>query len=113
MEGDTVITKLEYRKCSFSAGDCAAIMANSLTRNTSVDSISVERPLDLALCLSAFRIGITAMLQDNTSTESLSILYEKMAEAEELVDRIDTTTIWATTTTISRVLLPLQLHCPH
>jgi hypothetical protein len=42
MEG-TAITKLEFRGCSFSAGDCAAIIATALIRNSSVLSISVCR----------------------------------------------------------------------
>jgi hypothetical protein len=41
MEG-TVVTKLEFMDCSFSAVECDLMMANSLSRNTSVISIITD-----------------------------------------------------------------------
>jgi hypothetical protein len=41
MEG-MAVTKLQFSDCLFSPGECAAIMANGLTRNTSVTNIKVE-----------------------------------------------------------------------
>jgi hypothetical protein len=41
MEG-TVVTNLEFRYCSLSDGECAAVLANGLARNTSVSCITVE-----------------------------------------------------------------------
>jgi hypothetical protein len=68
MEG-TVITKLEFLDCSFSAEESAAIMANGLTRNTSVVSISVKWPLDEAV------IGaVAAALPSNSTLRELSLM---------------------------------------
>jgi hypothetical protein len=41
----TVITRLEFKRCAFCNRDGAAILANALTRNTSVSYIEVESPL--------------------------------------------------------------------
>jgi hypothetical protein len=48
MEG-TAGTKLVIRFCSFGDGECTVMMANSLSRNTSVSSIEVVSPLDQTL----------------------------------------------------------------
>jgi hypothetical protein len=48
IEGTTV-TILQFNDCSFSIGECAAILANGLARNTSVSYIKVERYRDEAL----------------------------------------------------------------
>jgi hypothetical protein len=48
MEG-TAVTSLEFQRCSFSAVQCAVIMANGLVRNTSVSYMTVESPKDGAL----------------------------------------------------------------
>jgi hypothetical protein len=45
----TVITNFKFSHCTFSSEECAIIMANGLTRNTSVISISVMFPFDEAL----------------------------------------------------------------
>jgi hypothetical protein len=45
----TAITNLKFSYCTFSAEECAIIMANGLTRNTSVISISVMHQFDEAL----------------------------------------------------------------
>jgi hypothetical protein len=49
MEG-TAITSVEFTECSFSTGECAVMMANGLSRKTSVSHIKVASPLDQALC---------------------------------------------------------------
>jgi hypothetical protein len=67
MEG-TAVTKLEFSECSFSAEECAAIMAKGLTRNTSVVSILVAEPLDGVI------IGaLTAALPSNSTLRELSV----------------------------------------
>jgi hypothetical protein len=48
MEG-TAVTKLDFRYCSLPAGECAAILASGLARNTSVISITLQRGSDQAL----------------------------------------------------------------
>lgn len=48
MEG-TAITKLQFIHCSFSAGESGDMLANGLSRNTSVSSIKVVSPLDQAI----------------------------------------------------------------
>jgi hypothetical protein len=45
MEG-TVITRLEFKSCSFPAEGSVTVLANALTRNTSVSYIEVESPSD-------------------------------------------------------------------
>jgi hypothetical protein len=68
MEG-TVITKLQFWNCSFSAEESAAIMASGFTRNTSVVSISVSGPSGGAL------IGaLAAALPSNSTLQDLSLL---------------------------------------
>jgi hypothetical protein len=49
MEG-TVVAKLEFRACSFSDEECSTILANALSRNTSVSCIEVVSSFDEALC---------------------------------------------------------------
>jgi hypothetical protein len=70
MEG-TLTTKIEFRNCSFSAsGECPAIMAKGLTRNTSVISIEVAEPSDEVI-ISA----VTAALPSNSTLRELSFLH--------------------------------------
>jgi hypothetical protein len=45
----TAVNKLAFRECKFPAGECAAIMANGLSRNTSVTHIKVRSTLEQAL----------------------------------------------------------------
>jgi hypothetical protein len=61
MEG-TAVNTLHFKECSFSTGECAAIMANGLARNTSVSYIKVERPRDVAL----YSVLATALLSNST-----------------------------------------------
>jgi hypothetical protein len=69
----TVITKLEIRHCSFLAEESAAIMAKGLARNTSVLSMNVEGPLDVAL-ISALAMA----LQSNFTLQALSFLSDSI-----------------------------------
>jgi hypothetical protein len=48
MEG-TGVTKLEFKRSSFSALECAVMIANGLSRDTSVSPIIVESPFDQML----------------------------------------------------------------
>jgi hypothetical protein len=65
MEG-TVITRLELRDCSFPAGECRAILANGLSRNTSVTYIEVESLFDEEI------IGaLAAALPSNSTLQDL------------------------------------------
>jgi mRNA-degrading endonuclease toxin of MazEF toxin-antitoxin module len=61
MEGTAVAT-LKFKECSFSAGECTAIMANGLARNTSVSYVRVERHRDVAL----FSVLATALHSNST-----------------------------------------------
>jgi hypothetical protein len=61
MEG-TAVTKLEFKSCSFSALECALIMANGLSRNTSVSHIKVISPPDQTL----YSALATALLSNST-----------------------------------------------
>jgi hypothetical protein len=45
----TAITSLEFTDCSFSAGECAVMMANGLSRNTSLTRIDVSESCDETL----------------------------------------------------------------
>jgi hypothetical protein len=65
----TVVTTLEFRECSFSAGECATIMANGLARNTSVSYIKVaQRHRDGAL----YRV-LAAALPSNSTLRRLDL----------------------------------------
>jgi hypothetical protein len=68
MEG-TEITDLEFEDCSFSDGECAVMMANGLSRNTSVASIRVVSPFDEAL-----NCALAAALESNSTFRVLSFL---------------------------------------
>jgi hypothetical protein len=70
MEGSAV-DALEFRECSFSVGECAAILANGLARNTSVSYIKVERNLDEALN----SVLATALLS-NSTLRRLDIIHQ-------------------------------------
>jgi hypothetical protein len=59
---DMAVTKLEFSECSYSAIECAAVMANGLARNTSVSCIKVERLRDEAF----YSILVTAFASNST-----------------------------------------------
>jgi hypothetical protein len=61
MEG-AAITSLEYEFCSISAGECAAMMASGLSRNTSLRYIKVVSSRDQAL----FDVLATALPSNST-----------------------------------------------
>jgi hypothetical protein len=67
MEG-TAVTKLEFRECSFSVGERAAIMASGFSKNTSVSSIEVALPVDEAL-----NEALAAALPSNSTLQELSL----------------------------------------
>jgi hypothetical protein len=61
----TAVTKLEFSNCSFSTLECAAILAESLSRNTSVSQIEVAAPLDQVLYSAlAAAIPLNSTLRD-------------------------------------------------
>jgi hypothetical protein len=65
----TAVTKLEFDECSFSAGECALMMASGLSRNTSVTHISVQ-------CSNAHQALIDALaaaLPSNSTLQHLTI----------------------------------------
>jgi hypothetical protein len=62
MEGTATITDLEFRYCSFSALECAIMMANGLSRFTSVSHIIVVSSRDQAL----FDVLATALPSNST-----------------------------------------------
>jgi hypothetical protein len=64
----TAFTSMEFNNCSFSAEGSAALMANGLSRNTSVSHIEVVSPPDQAL----FSALATA-LPSNSTLRSLSL----------------------------------------
>jgi hypothetical protein len=67
MEG-TVVTKLDFRFCSFPDGEeCAVMLANSLSRNTSVSKIYVESPLNQTICST-----LASALPSNSSLRDIS-----------------------------------------
>jgi hypothetical protein len=68
---DTAITKLEFDRCSFSAGECAVLMTDGMSRNTSVSHIKVESPRDQAL----FDALATA-LPSNSTLRRLDLCWE-------------------------------------
>jgi hypothetical protein len=78
MEG-TAITNLEFTKCSFSAGEYAAIMATGLSRNTSVISIAVQ-------CLSARALfdALTAALPSNSTLQHLDLCWQNNHDNPDL-----------------------------
>jgi hypothetical protein len=64
----TGITNLDFTRCSFTSEESAAIVANGLAKNTSVVSINVEWPVDVAL------IGaLTVALPSNSTLRELSV----------------------------------------
>jgi hypothetical protein len=67
MEG-TAVTKLTFRGCAFHAGECTAIMASGLSRNTSVSHIDVMFPPDQALF-----DALAAALPLNSTLQELSL----------------------------------------
>jgi hypothetical protein len=62
-----VFPNLEFRYCSFSDGECAAIMANGLARNTSVSRITVQGQGDEAI-----KKFLAAALPLNSTLQELS-----------------------------------------
>jgi hypothetical protein len=69
MEG-TAVTKLELRFCSFSAPECASMMANGFSRNTSVSNIkaSFDEQFDPTLY-----IALATALPSNSTLRDLSV----------------------------------------
>jgi hypothetical protein len=65
---DMAITNIEFRSCSFSTLECAVMMANGLSRNTSVTHIEVESPLHDAL-----RNALVVALPSNSTLLHLSL----------------------------------------
>jgi hypothetical protein len=85
MEG-TTFTNLEFSECSFSAGECAAILANGLSRNTSVSYIkvvsNVVSTLDQTLCS-----ALTTTLPSNSTLRELSYgIHRSLGETTAHVD---------------------------
>jgi hypothetical protein len=63
----TAVTKLEFYKCRFPVGECAAILENGFSRNTSVSFIEVTSPFDEAL-----NSALAAALLSNSTLQVLS-----------------------------------------
>jgi hypothetical protein len=78
MDG-TVITKLEFRACSFSAEECATILANGFSRNTSVSHMRVVSPLDRGLYSS-----LATALSSNSTLQDLFISVAKIDDNPDL-----------------------------
>jgi hypothetical protein len=77
MEG-TMITKLVFSECSFSAPEGAGIIANGLARNTSVSCIKVVCHRDKALCS-----ALAMALPSNSTLQELSYeVYETGAHVD-------------------------------
>jgi hypothetical protein len=70
MEG-TAVTKLKFKNCSFPAGECAALMATGLSRNTSVIYIVVQ-------CFNARMLfdALAAALPSNSTLRRLELVEE-------------------------------------
>jgi hypothetical protein len=68
MEG-TKITHLELENCSFSDAECAAMMANGLSRNTSAVFIRVVSPFD-----EAFNLALAVGLESNSTLRVHSVV---------------------------------------
>jgi hypothetical protein len=64
----TAITKIEFKACSFSSQDSAAVMADGLGRNTSVISIKDESN-DEAFCS-----AIAGALSSNSTLQDLTVI---------------------------------------
>jgi hypothetical protein len=58
MEG-TAVTELEFKECSFPDGECATILANGFSRNSSVSCVKVTSPFDEVLS-NAFAAALTS-----------------------------------------------------
>jgi hypothetical protein len=71
----TAITRLEFTRCSFSAGQCATF-ADAFSRNTSVSYIRVAKPRDQALCS-----ALTTALPLNSTLQELS--FEDLASDDD------------------------------
>jgi hypothetical protein len=68
MDG-TAITNPEFKNCSFSAGECAVMMATGLSRNTSVSDIEVVSEHDDGVIFDA----LAAALPSNSTLRDLFI----------------------------------------
>jgi hypothetical protein len=66
----TAITQLEFKDCLFSDGECAAVLSNALSRNTSVISMTVASPRHDQ----AFNDALTTALPSNSTLRDLSLL---------------------------------------
>jgi hypothetical protein len=67
LEG-TAVTKLEFAECIFSSEESTAIMANSLSRNTSVTCINVMPP-----CQEPLYNALAAVLMSNSTLQQLNL----------------------------------------
>jgi hypothetical protein len=63
------VTKLAFAKCSFSALECAGMIANGLSRNTSLSQMKVAFPLDQALSS-----ALATALPSNSTLQDLSLM---------------------------------------
>jgi hypothetical protein len=75
----TAITSLEFIECSFSAGECAVMMTNGLSRNTSVTCIDVSGPCDETL-----HNALATALPSNSTLRDLLFQYCSEISAEQL-----------------------------
>jgi hypothetical protein len=76
---DAVVTNLSFRKCSVSAEECAAEMANGLASNKSVACIDVSSPRDGTLYN-----ALAMALPSNSTLRDLSFLCGSHISAEHL-----------------------------
>jgi hypothetical protein len=86
----TAVTKLEFGGCSFSAGECAAIMANGLARNTSVSDIRVVVPLGQGLYS-----ALETALPLNSTLRKLSFVVNPYQDDPDLDDYRDWSSIFS------------------
>jgi hypothetical protein len=61
----TAITSLTFTDCSFSAGECAVMMANAFSRNTSLTEIDVSESCDETLHNALTTVDLGAILRLN------------------------------------------------
>jgi hypothetical protein len=87
MEG-TAVTKLEFRECSFPDGECATILENGFSRNSSVSCIKVTSPFHEVL------IGALATaLTSNSTLQELS--FEVLVPHDDPGARVDWSLIFS------------------
>jgi hypothetical protein len=78
MDG-TAITDLDFSGCSLPAGECAAMMANGFSRNTSVTHINVDSPLDQGLYS-----ALTTALPSNSTLRDLFLSVSRIDDDPDL-----------------------------